>query len=256
MRVKAVMAGIVMPVLFLAAFFVSTALGYWRTESSKEPVKFETGEAAGEYNPADIRGSYTFNDLEEVFGISAETLALAYGFADLDNPGAVQVKMLEEAYGVVGDREIGTDSIRLFVALYKGLPYSPEEDTALPDTAWEVLEREAAASEAALEQFQDWVVPINEGTISPDTAPDESSGTGESSADLPPSTASEEERLVKGNTTFGHLLSWGIPVDKIESVLGMTMGEKAQSLRVFCTDQGLEFSPVKTALQDLANAAP
>ena len=160
MRVKAVMAGIVMPVLFLAAFFVSTALGYWRTESSKEPVKFETGEAAGEYNPADIRGSYTFNDLEEVFGISAETLALAYGFADLDNPGAVQVKMLEEAYGVVGDREIGTDSIRLFVALYKGLPYSPEEDTALPDTAWEVLEREAAASEAALEQFQDWVVPI------------------------------------------------------------------------------------------------
>jgi hypothetical protein len=256
MRVKAVIAGIVMPVLFLAAFLISTSLGYWRTESSKEPVKFETGEAAGEYNPADIRGSYTFSDLEEVFGISAETLALAYGFADLDNPGAIQVKMLEEAYGVVGDREIGTDSIRLFVALYKALPYSPEVDTALPQTAWEVLKREGAASEAALEQYRDSVVNINDGGIKSETMHDESIVSGESAEDVPPSPTGEEERLVKGNTTFGDLLSWGVPVEEIESVLGMTMGDKAQSLRVFCTNEGLEFSTVKTALQDLANAAP
>lgn len=242
MRVKAVTAGILMPVLFLASFLLSTSLGYWRTESSKEPVKFEAGEAAGEYNPADIRGSYTFGDLEEVFGISAETLAEAYGFTGQENPGSLQVKVLEEVYGLVGDREIGTDSIRLFVALYKGLPYLPEEDTALPEPAWEVLKREGAAMETVLERYQDWVVPINGNVTSP-----------EALLDVP---AVEEERLVKGNTTFGDLLAWGIPVEKIESVLGRTMGAEAQSLRIFCTDQGLEFSAVKTALQNLADAAP
>ena len=86
MKIKAVTAGLLLPVLFIAGVLITTAAGIWSTESSKVPVKFETGEFAGEFNPADIRGSYTFGDLEEIFGISVENLAKAFGFSSYENP--------------------------------------------------------------------------------------------------------------------------------------------------------------------------
>jgi len=239
MRVKAFTAGLLMPALFLAAFFISTASGYWRTESSKIPAKYSVGESAGEYNPADIRGSYYFRDIEKVFGVSSGTLAAAYGFTDRENPGDIQVKMLEGAYGMVEGREVGTDSIRLFVALYKGLPYTPEEDTALPEPAWHILRDKGESPSAVLELYVERVVPLGEKVVEV----------------VPPSPV-DEERLVKGNTTFDDLLSWGIPPAKIEEALGSTMGATGQSLRVFCTDNGLEFSLIKAVLQDLTDELP
>jgi len=53
------MAVFVVFVLF-GGILLSIALGEWTTKTTKEPLKFTEGEFAGEYNPADIRGSYTF----------------------------------------------------------------------------------------------------------------------------------------------------------------------------------------------------
>src|SRR3989339_1493284 len=55
------------------------ALGSWQTESEKIPVKFSTGEFAGMANPGDIRGSYSFADVEKNFPVTADTLAAAFG---------------------------------------------------------------------------------------------------------------------------------------------------------------------------------
>ena len=56
--------------LILAVIFggvlVTSAFNWWTTESTKVPAKFASGEAAGQYDPADIRGSYTFGDIESL----------------------------------------------------------------------------------------------------------------------------------------------------------------------------------------------
>jgi len=60
MQLKSIPLAFVILVVFFGGIGASGALNYWQTESSKIPEKFLTGEVAGEYNPADIRGSYTF----------------------------------------------------------------------------------------------------------------------------------------------------------------------------------------------------
>ncbi|MGB8983706.1 MAG: hypothetical protein WCC12_17690, partial [Anaerolineales bacterium] len=53
-------------ILFIIMFggiAVSSALGWWQTESTKVPAAYTEGEFAGQANPADIRGSYTFGDI-------------------------------------------------------------------------------------------------------------------------------------------------------------------------------------------------
>ena len=102
---------------FVLGIGLSMAFKLWHTESSKIPVTYTEGEFKGAYNPADIRGSYTFADIESAFGIPAEVLAEAYGIQGEEDPGGFPVKELEQMYGQTPDGgEIGTDSIRLFVA--------------------------------------------------------------------------------------------------------------------------------------------
>lgn len=111
--------------------------GLWITESTKEPVKFSEGEFEGQYDPEDIRGSYTFCDIEDAFGIKAELIAEAFNI-ETDDPCSVKAKDLETVYGYLDeDTEIGTGAIKMFVAFYTGLPYGDIE--YLPSTAVDVL---------------------------------------------------------------------------------------------------------------------
>ncbi|NLI41937.1 MAG: 4Fe-4S binding protein, partial [Caldisericales bacterium] len=65
------MAVFIVTVLF-GGILLSIALGEWTTKSTKEPLTFAEGEFAGEYNPADIRGSYTFGEISRLFEIPLE----------------------------------------------------------------------------------------------------------------------------------------------------------------------------------------
>ena len=71
----------------------------WQTTSSKVPATYSSGEFAGEYNPADIRGSYSFGDIEEAFAVPVTALAEAFAVVDTENPAAFLCKSLEELYG-------------------------------------------------------------------------------------------------------------------------------------------------------------
>jgi len=101
-------------------YFFRLPWGNGRRKSTKEPLKFTEGEFAGEYNPADIRGSYTFGDVSRLFGVSLEDLAIAFRVSEPD-VAAVSLKTLEEKFVDLGV-DLGTSSVRLFVALYNGLP--------------------------------------------------------------------------------------------------------------------------------------
>jgi hypothetical protein len=241
MRIKATVAGLIIPVLFIFGILLTSALGYWRTESSKVPVKFTEGIFAGEADPADIRGSYSFSDLEKAFDIPVSTLTKAFGFTGFDNPEDIKIKEFEASYGNIGDLEIGTGSMRLFIALYKGLPFEAETDTAIPQPAWNLLKKEGSTDADILETYSNRVVSL-EGFETHETSemavPDHTEET-------------DEEKEIKGKTTFSELLDWGLSTEQINEALGMGMGAPGLTVRDFCIDKGIEFSTVKTPLQDL-----
>ena len=236
MRIKANLAAIILPTLFIAGILFSSAVGYWKTENSKVPTKYTEGVFEGEANPADIRGSYSFSDLEKAFDIPVDTLAKAFGFSASENPEGIKIKEFEELYGVIEDMEIGTGSMRLFVALYKGLPFEAEEDTAIPQPAWNILNKEGATDKDTLSGYSERVVALEDLEIS--------TGTVEHSEE-------SEETTIKGKTLFSDLLDWGLSQKQIEEVLGAPIGAAGMTIRDYCTEQGIEFSTVKTPLQDL-----
>lgn len=255
--------------MFFGGILGSMALNLWITESSKVPVKYSEGEFAGVANPADIRGSYSLGDIESNFGIPVAVSSRAFGAADWPNPADFKAKDLETLYGPAPDGgEIGTDSVRLFVARYLGLPYSPEETTRLPLAA--IRELEAKLAPADLKALQKIAVdpasfPSGEGEVSAGAgtaAPTETAGSAEATASAkvsesaPAETtsstethATSEDRTIKGNTTFADLLSWGVGKATIEEIMGMSVSVTSVTVRDFCLEKGVEFSDYKTRLQ-------
>ncbi|NCP86444.1 MAG: hypothetical protein CO094_02340 [Anaerolineae bacterium CG_4_9_14_3_um_filter_57_17] len=128
MILKSKMLAVVLVTFLFGGILISSAFGWWQTESTKQPATFSEGEFAGQANPADIRGSYTFGDISAAFAVSNA------------NPAAYPVKNLETIYAD-SPQEIGTGSVRLFVAFYTGLPFdlTTAETTYLPESAAQML---------------------------------------------------------------------------------------------------------------------
>lgn len=221
------------------------ALGSWQTESKKVPVKFSSGEFVGMANPADIRGSYSFADVERNFAVTADTIATAFALDVTVKPAADYVaKNLEELYGEVADGagEIGTDSLKWFVALYTGLPFTPEEDTYVPRTVIEVLRDSGKIADAdTLARLEaKSVEPLAPGTV-PET--------------IVTHVVSSSERVIKGNTTYADVISWGVAQQEIEAVLGVPLRSRTENIRDHLTANNLEFSVIKAKLQALVDAS-
>jgi hypothetical protein len=233
------LAVIVLVVLFGGIFF-SSAMGWWTTESTKQPVTFTEGEFAGQANPADIRGSYTFADIADSFAVSPETLAQAFGITEAD-PAVFAVKDLEAFYLDSGF-EIGTASVRLFVAYYAGLPFdTTDQEIYLPQTATDILLAKGNLTSQQNSYLQSHTVTVNEGTAAEmpvqETIPLESS------------SATSEEYTVKGKTTFGELITWGVSQKNIEQLIGTAMPDSAMSIKDYATANGLDSETLKIALQ-------
>jgi hypothetical protein len=244
---------LIVPLVVFGGIALSAALNMWNTTSNKEPVKYTAGEFAGQANPADIRGSYTFGDIEKAFAVPAAVLARAFGLAVGSDPAKAQVKELEGLYAgkLPAGQEIGTDSVRMFVAAYKGLPYTPEDDTALPVQAASALK----ALGTLTPQTTAWVDKHTVGAaaavaVAPASSPP-------AAGPAPKETAGAEgSRAITGKTTFGELMLWGLKKDQIEATIGIPIGASGVSVRDFLSQKGLEFSTHKTTLQGLVDKLP
>lgn len=226
-------------VLFIVMFggiALSSTLGWWQTESSRVPAAFTEGEFAGQANPADIRGSYTFGDIANSFEVTAEVLAQAFQVTS-DKPASFAVKDLEPLYLHSG-YEIGTTSVRLFVAFYAGLPFNIDgQEIFLPKSAADILLTKTTLTPEQTEYLQAHTVEV---------APAVESASETESA----SPASEaEEYVVKGKTTFGELVRWGVPQVVIEQLIGAPMPDPAMKLKDYATASGLDFETLKTQIQ-------
>ncbi len=243
------LAALVAVILFGGIFF-SSAMGWWQTESTKEAAKITSGEFVGQANPADIRGSYTFGDVDKNFGIPPAVLAEAFGVKDSD-PAAFTVKGLEGMYtGSI--QEIGTASVRLFVAFYKGMPYDLSTDTYLPESAATILRTRTLSSEQAA-YLAAHTVP-NLGTAPATSAPQTAPQATQAPATQPTPKAetlatSSTDRTIKGTTTFVDLLGWGVSQATIEKVMETSMpSAQVTKIKDYCTEKGLNFETIRPAL--------
>jgi hypothetical protein len=242
------LAAIIFVVLF-GGIAISTVMGWWVTESTKQAATFTEGEFAGQSNPADIRGSYTFGDVEKNFGIPPAVLAQAFSIESND-PATFAVKSLEEIYAG-NEFEIGTTSVRLFVAFYNGLPFDLSADIYLPENAAVLLKarkltpEQSAYLEAhtvpnpAAASDSPQVDPVPAAESAPEAVSTQSAVTSEAST----------ENLVKGKTTFQEILDWGVSQEIIEQVMGAPMPNPLTKIKDYCTEKGLDFESIKAALQ-------
>ncbi len=245
MKLKSYTLAALVVVIIFGGIAISTAMGWWNTESSKSPQRYSDGTASGEYDPADIRGSYTFGEISGLFAIPLDDLAAAFRLpADVD-AASFTVKDLEAI--VTGlPVEIGTSSVRLFTAFYNGLPYdlAASEQTYLFPEAAEIL---TARNMMLPEQAEYLLTHIVTADLVPPT-PDETAAVTTESAEV--------EKKVSGSTTFQYLLDWGLSQEVIETVIGEPMPAGGTLIKDFATQNGMEFSTVKNALQAEVDKLP
>ncbi|MBK9928071.1 MAG: hypothetical protein IPP66_22605 [Anaerolineales bacterium] len=243
-------------IVFIAIFGgigLSSTFGWWQTESTKEPAKYTEGEFAGTANPADIRGSYTFGDISNSFDVTPEILAQAFQVTT-DTPASFPVKDLESLYLESG-YEIGTNSVRLFVAYYLGLPFDTTgQEIYLPQPAANILQKHTTLTPEQSTYIQTYTVDVKPASlVDIEMSPAQSEGTapeaGPTTSAPEAGTSSEEEYAVKGKTIFGDLIRWGVSQETIEQIIGAPMPDPAMKVKDFVTANGLEFETVKTQLQ-------
>jgi hypothetical protein len=238
MKNKAALVAGITVISLVLGIGIAKITGYWRTESSKVPTKITEGEFAGQSDPGDIRGSYSFADIEKSFAVPPEMLAAAFGLTGAD-PSVLQAKSLEDTWGTLeGGMEIGTDSVRLFTALWIGIPYEAEATTALPAAAVDILEAYGRIETAKAADLRETAIAL----------PNEAGG------EAPPVDHEVPDRMVRGLTTFGDLKSWGVTEEMWMEKFGEAMGSRATGLKEWAEDTGRSMSEIKTAAQELVDS--
>lgn len=236
--------------VIFGGIFLTMIVGAWTTENTKTPARYTTGSAEGEYNPEDIRGSYTLDEVATLFDIPAEVLITAFNLPQDTNPETFKTKDLESLYSIeTADVEVGNESVQVFVALYKDLPMVLT-DTYLPTQAVDLLlSLDRAWPQETIDYLNTHSVIVSISDTSNTTTSSQESTT----ASTTEATTEHEEPLIKGTTTFQQLLDAGIEKAQIEAIIGASMPPTNQLVKDYCVENGLSFSEVKTAIEELSN---
>lgn len=160
MKIKTTTLGILVLGIVFGGILMSSAMNLWITESTKVPDKIVVDGAEGGYDPADIKGSYTFGEVSELFDIPLEDMASAFDLPEEIDAATFKNKELETIYADQ-EPEVGTGSVRLFVAFYKGLPYELIEETYLLANAVEILKEKANLTQEQLAYLDAHTVTIS-----------------------------------------------------------------------------------------------
>lgn len=222
--------GLLSLIIFFGAIGASFSLGWWQTVSQKVPRLIAEGELAGEYDPSDIRGSYTFGDIEKHFGVPPQFLAQAF-LIQTDNPSGIAAKDIEVTYGEMlegNELELGTDSVRYMVSLFLGFPHTPEDTTGLPIPGLEMLLEQDRIDVSLYEQLvRERGVQLvgTQKVVIEDEQP--------------------QSLEIKGITTFNDLLSNGVSREDLEEVLGFPIASTTQTIKEAAEEAGIEFSVLK-----------
>jgi hypothetical protein len=159
MKIKPQFTIIISVCIVLTGIAFTYLLGLWTTQTTKVPKKLEQDEYSDQYDPSDIRGSYTFSEISNLFNIPIEDLAAAF-MVEEDAAAEFKCKELEQIYTDTLN-EIGTGSVKMFVAFYLGLPYELTEDTYLPDSAAQILKQKSNITPEQLTYLETHITAVS-----------------------------------------------------------------------------------------------
>lgn len=159
MKIKPQTAILVFLIIFAVGITFTSLTGYWTTVSTKTPEKLQDIQYSGAYDPNDIRGSFTFEEISRLYEIPLEELSSAFG-VDINKAKEFKCKDLESIYGE-SEFEIGTASVKMFTAFYLGLPYEATEETYLTETAAKILMENGQMTKDQLDYLEDHTITIN-----------------------------------------------------------------------------------------------
>lgn len=242
MIIKMNKLAIIILIAVFGGILATIGLDLWTTTSTKTPAKIQVGDNAGDYNPEDIRGSYTFAEVAKLFEIDVPVLFDAFNIPNDTDPTTIQNKDLEGLFPNLGV-EVGNESVQIFVALYKKLPVTLK-DSYLPTRAVEILLELGKLDEVQKSYFNSHKIDLAITTDNSQKSIDENK-----EAEI--TVVNEEENLVKGSTTFQQVLNAGISEKQIEGVLNAPMPATNQIIRTYCTEKGVSFSEIKDQLNFL-----
>ncbi|MEK6266692.1 MAG: hypothetical protein N2B06_18250 [Clostridium sp.] len=242
MNIKTNKLAIIILTAFFGGILITIGLDIWTTTSTKIPAKIQIGDNAGEYNPEDIRGSYTFAEVGELFEIDVPVLFDAFNIPKDTVPTDIQTKDLEGLFENL-EVEIGNESVQIFVALYKNLPVTLE-DSYLPNGAVKILLELDKLDEVQKTYFKSHQVNLVDIT---ENSPPLLENNNESNN----AVNNEEDNLVKGSTTFQQVLNAGISKEQIEEILSGPVPPTNQVIRTYCSENGVSFSEIKDEFNSL-----
>jgi hypothetical protein len=241
MKINQLFLSIAIVIIMFGTISATSALGLWQTTSTKIPATYLSGDVSGQYNPADIRGSYTFGEISDLFEIPLMDLGNAFAIENESSYSAFQCKELESIYVPenADSKLVGTDSVGIFVALYKGLPIELNDSVYLPNTAEAVLLKAGKLTKDQQAFLASHLVDSKKVVANNPQV----SSLSESS--------SESSGFIKGKTTFKEVLAIGIKKEAIEAVIKASIPDTSVVIKDFCLENSLEFTLVKTEIQSL-----
>ena len=263
MEIRSKTLGVTIAIVIFGGIVGASALGLWNTKSGRNPARIQrsesVGEAAGEkagtgaYDPAELRGNHRFSEIGEMFDIPLEILSRAFALpADVD-PATFKTQDFDSIYPEFeGEQEIGNGSMKWFVALYTGLPYEFEDDeeaTYLLHPAVDILMSDADLTVEQIAYLDAHNIEIEIKKVEFNTPEDELQSSDEADGATEETEHIQDEMVVAGKTTFADLLDWGVPVEKIESLIGGEIPNRLMLVRDYCTENGLSFGKIKMELQ-------
>jgi len=157
--IPAAAVAVIVLILIFGGIGTAIATDIWTTSNDRKLVA-ANNEDTGTVSLEDLRGSSTFKEAADAFEIDVDILLLAFSVTEADGGAQMKIKDLEKLYGETS-KEIGKESVQLFVALYKDISIDLE-DVYLPVNAVEILLKEKQSlTQEQLEYLESHRVELN-----------------------------------------------------------------------------------------------
>ncbi len=253
MRINHIHILIILIIIIGGGVLGTSQVGLFDSSRSVQPGKLD--DSADVYSIADIRGSFTITEIEQYYQVPPAAIIEAFSLDKDTSPAKFQLKDLKEIYQPVeieGEMyEVETDTVKVFVSLYSGIPYVSEETNHLPGQAVEYLINEDKLTE---EEQDFWtnhtfdLAPIKQEVT--DEPVEEEANSDYQELEPQKEEISDEPVTIVGKTTIAEILSMGIDVTTFQEITGLEVPEdKNINIRDYAASFGIDFGEIRGKLE-------
>lgn len=250
MKIKHIHIVIAIAIIIGGGIGLASRMDLFDTSRSAEPIKL-TEDA---YDIADIRGSFTLEEIETFYQVPPEAIIEAFNLETDTDPASFQLKDLKEIYQpveIAGEEvAVETDSVKVFVSLYSDVPYASEETFYLPESAVDYLVTEDKLTPEEEDYWTKHVFDLASTQIN-----NQISEIAEDTQDEPVVPEVEENVSITGRMTVAEVLAMGIEPEIFKEITGFDVPEdRSIAIRDFFASQDLEFSAFKEKMESFLSS--